>query len=65
MEKPIRKGIVLFEDVIKACEDYIDYLDSDDCHEDRIGKYEYYVFETALTVTYGPDVWKWVDNKIV
>lgn len=43
-----------------ACEEYLDALDN----EDSAHKLKNFVFESALELVYGPNVWEWVNSKL-
>lgn len=45
----------------KICQRYVNFIDSDQCHEDN--DYKNYIFETAMETIYGDDVWKFVNGK--
>ena len=43
-----------------AAQEYVDYLASDDYNEDGVSEYENAVFEAALELVFGSDVWAFV-----
>lgn len=45
------------EKVTKACEDYMEFLRSDEYHEDRIENYRNDIFEAAMDSVYGEEIW--------
>lgn len=46
----------------KICQDYIDFIDNDEeYHEDN--DYNQYVFETALEMIFGKDVYEYINNR--
>jgi len=57
--KPV-KNVDVSELQAKVLE-YIDYVDSDDWHEDD--DRDVYIFECALETFFGKDVWKWINNR--
>lgn len=65
MKKPEVKKDINLEKVLEACEDYIDFLDSEEYYEDGLEDLENYIFEASLTAVYGDDVFDWVNSKIV
>ena len=46
----------------RACEEYMNYIMSDDYHEDTATDYEHYIFEKAMESIYGKDVWNTINN---
>lgn len=64
MENPEIKKDIDLEKVLEACKEYIDFLDSEDYHEDGIDNYEHNIFEKSLEAIYGEDVFDWVNEKI-
>jgi hypothetical protein len=62
MEKPKRLDTIDVEKIITICQDYIDFVDSDDFHEDN--DYHHYISETAIKAVFGPDVWKFINDKM-
>ncbi len=49
--------------IVDATEELIEFMDSDDYHEDRVSDYENHVFETVMTEIYGNDMWAWFREK--
>jgi len=54
----------------KICEDYINFVATDDYHEDdewlKIdfgNDYERYIYETALETFYGPEIWDFINKE--
>ena len=41
-----------------ACNEYMEFLESTDYNEDRIDNFETKVFEKALELFFGEDVWE-------
>lgn len=46
-----------------VCEEYLDYVEEK--NEDRSSKISHYVFERAMELVYGPNVWDWVNEQII
>lgn len=46
----------------KICQQYMDFLDSEEYHEDN--DYETYIYEAALEVMYGEKVWEFINKKM-
>lgn len=61
MEKPVQKTDVDLTKLRDICQSYLDYLDSDDYHEDN--DYKQYIFEEAMKAIFGNDVWKYINSK--
>ena len=49
------------ESIEDKCKQLVEYLKSDDAHEDGMDKYEHRVFEAALVAVCGPRVWDLYD----
>ena len=49
----------------KVAQEYIDYLGSKDCNEDRASAYDHYIAEAALAALFGKDVFDDYINKIL
>lgn len=47
-----------------ACQEYLDFLDSDNYNEDGLGNMEHNIFEAAMEAFHGEDVWETVNSKI-
>lgn len=52
------------DSVKEACKSYIEFLYSEDYNEDELDDYQNQIFETALQMVYGYEVWDYV-NEIV
>lgn len=64
MDKPTALPNPDFTKLIEALQEYIDFVGSDDFHEDVDDDYENEIFETALEAVYGPNVWNWINEVI-
>lgn len=61
MKKPKQlKGLHDEQGLRDLCQQYIDYLTSDEYHEDS--DYDHYIFEKALEAVFGINVWDYVNN---
>ena len=60
MEKPNRLNAINFTKLIKLCEDYIDYVSSDNYCEDN--DYDYYIFEEAINSIFGDSAWEYINS---
>ena len=44
------------------CQDYIDFIDNDEeYHEDN--KFKSYIFEIAVELIFGKDIWEFINNR--
>ena len=50
-------------EVVESAEELIEFLNSDEYHEDRLGTYESIVFESIMVALYGPELWEWYREK--
>lgn len=62
MEKPKRLENIELESLISECEGYLEFVDSDDYHEDN--DYDHYIFKQAMKTVFGKDVFKYINNKL-
>lgn len=67
MEKPqlaqMPSKTPAFEKLETACKEYMDFVSEGNSHYAH--KAENYVFEAAIELLYGPDVWEYVNSKLV
>ena len=62
MEKPNQFKEVNLEELRKICQEYIDFVDSDDeYYEDN--NFDQYIFEKAMIALYGENVFKWLNER--
>lgn len=52
------------EKTIKACEDYIAFIRSNEFNEDRLERYENAIFEAAMNQTHGPEIWDEINARL-
>jgi hypothetical protein len=45
------------EELRKACEEFMAWLESDDYHEDGMDDHENAVFEAAMEAVFGEEIW--------
>jgi hypothetical protein len=64
MEKPKLVGIFDSQEFKDTCQEYVDFVDSDEYHEDRSDSYENAIFESALEMLYGEKVFDWINKRI-
>ena len=50
------------EKVRQAVRDYMDFLHSEEYHEDGKADYRHWIYEAALEAFYGKDVWKYTNS---
>jgi hypothetical protein len=64
MKRPLRKNKVDITLLVQSCEDFIDFLEDDDYHEDKIENYENDIFEKVMEAIYGKEVFNFINNRI-
>jgi hypothetical protein len=63
--RPDRPKYIFCRDIgplSEICSGYLDYLDSKEYHEDN--DYDSLIFEAAMEMFYGKDIWKWINEKM-
>jgi hypothetical protein len=65
MKRPVPIENPDLSEVVKAVEEYFDYIDSHEYHEDGLSDYEYAIFELLVETLYGSTVWKWINDRII
>jgi hypothetical protein len=63
MNRPAPKNDVDLTDLYALCEEYIDYIESDEYSEDGDSDYEYYFYESVLTTIFGDDIFEYITEK--
>jgi glycosyltransferase involved in cell wall biosynthesis len=62
MEKPNQLNQVNLDELRKICQEYVDFVDSDDeYYEDN--NFDQYIFEKAMMALYGKDVFDWINER--
>jgi hypothetical protein len=62
MEKPKQLIEVNLDELRKICQEYVDFVDSDDeYYEDN--NYDQYIFGRAMVALYGKDVFNWINER--
>jgi hypothetical protein len=61
--KPIQVDSPDFTDLIRSAQEYVEYISSEDYHEDGLSDYENQIFESAMEAVFGPKIWDWINNK--
>lgn len=64
MTKPIPKEDIDLTELYRACQDYIDFIFSDDYHMDQSEDYEFAIIDTALETVYGEDIFDKINDKL-
>lgn len=52
------------EAIREACQAYLDFLESDEYHSDKIDDYENAIFEAAMEAIFGEKIWDRVNAAI-
>lgn len=50
-----------FSDLIATCNDLVNYINSEDYHEDN--DYKHFIYESALNAIFGENFWKFKNNR--
>ena len=61
---PLKVEKVDIKKLWNTCEDFIDFLDSDEYHEDKIENYVNDIFGKAMESIYGKEVFNFINNRI-
>ena len=64
LERPNMLVTVSLSDLKGRCQEYIDYLCSSEYHEDALSDWKQSVFEAAMMMFYGDDVWEWINERM-
>lgn len=51
--------------LIDVCNSYLEWLSSEDYHEDRINDIESLIFSSTMETFFGENVWNYINEKIV
>lgn len=62
--KPKVVNDIDYSDVISACEEYIEYISSEEYHEDGLDNFEHTIFEKALVSVYGEKVFDHINDVL-
>ena len=49
--------------LIRVCQEYVDFMDSDNINEDYLDEYHNSIYEIALETIYGNDCWDFINSK--
>lgn len=64
MEKPKQKTVINLKELEKSCQEYLDLIDNDEeYNEDKLDDYSNAVFEKAMEMVFGKDVWEFINNR--
>jgi hypothetical protein len=47
----------------KACQDYLDFVASEDYDDDRASNYKHSIYAAAMTAVFGVQVWLYINNR--
>lgn len=61
-KKPIQATEYDLGELRNICQEYIDFVDDDNRYNED-NNYDNYIFEKALEVVFGKDVWEFVNNR--
>ena len=61
---PLKVENVDIKKLWNTCEDFIDFLNSDEYHEDKIENYVNDIFGKAMESIYGKEVFNFINNRI-
>ncbi len=67
LQKPLIKHKLSAEDynlIKESTESFLQWIDSDDYHEDKIGNYTNDIFEKTMIAIYGAQVFDYINSKI-
>lgn len=56
---------ISWTEVIILVTEYIALCESSDYHEDRAAKYDSWIAEAAIEAVYGPEIWEWLNDRIL
>lgn len=59
--KPLEKPD--FAALIEAVQAYVDFVESEEYHEDSASDERNYVFEAAVEAVYGPNIWPHINSE--
>lgn len=62
MGKPIALKEINTNKLQKLCEEYINFMNSDEYNEDN--EYDQYIFEEAMITIFGRDIFNYINDKI-
>jgi CRISPR/Cas system CSM-associated protein Csm2 small subunit len=62
MDKPVPRAVIPFENIVKVVKEYVDFLDSDDYHDDKLHDFKHYIFEASMEAVYGEEVWNYINR---
>jgi len=52
-----------FTDLIDSALEYIEFIDSENYHEDSLDDYKQEIFEIAMEAVFGPKIWDWINER--
>lgn len=60
--KPQMKTEFNLDNLKDVCQSYVDYIDSEEFHEDN--DYDYYLSEAVMTTLFGRYFWEWYNEQV-
>jgi hypothetical protein len=64
MKRPIPRKNINLDGLISECESYLDFIESDDFHEDIMNKYENSIYEFVINSLYGDEFFDLLNDKM-
>lgn len=64
MKRPEEKTTPKLNDLRAAVKEYLDFLQSDEYHEDSLDNYRRAIFKQAVEAFYGDAVWEFVNERM-
>jgi len=52
------------DEIKAACEEFMEWLESDEYHEDEISDYENAIYEAAMEAVFGKSIWDRVNDAM-
>jgi hypothetical protein len=62
MNKPTLLKNIDLEDLENLCQEYLDYIDSEEYCGDS--DYDHFIFEKAMETLYGEDIFDYINDKL-
>jgi len=63
MNKPELLATIRTDEIEEAAQEMLDFYESDDFDEDRIGDYEGELIDVVMKALYGNQVWDWINDQ--
>ncbi len=62
--EPLNECSQDLHEINQACEEYINFISSEEYNEDKLDNYENAIFEASMKSVYGDEVFDYVNGKI-